>query len=100
MIDYYLRQPAQNVQLQILDAKGSLVRSYSSAPIAAARSTPPARACFLGTAAAAIAETTGEHRVSWDMRYPTPLALFFDQSMGAVPEDTPFIPEGPMALPG
>ena len=34
------------------------------------------------------------------MRYPTPPALFFDQSMGAVPEDTPFIPEGPMALPG
>ena len=34
------------------------------------------------------------------MRYPTPPALFFDQSSGAVPEDTPFIPEGPLALAG
>ena len=34
------------------------------------------------------------------MRYPAPPALFFDQSMGAVPEGTPFIPEGPMVLPG
>ena len=34
------------------------------------------------------------------MRYPTPAALFFDQSSGAVPEDTSFVPEGPMALPG
>jgi hypothetical protein len=42
----------------------------------------------------------GEHRVTWNIRYPRPAALFFDQSMGAVPQDTPFIPEGPMALPG
>jgi len=34
------------------------------------------------------------------MRYATPPALFFDQSMAAVPGDTPFVPEGPMALPG
>jgi hypothetical protein len=34
------------------------------------------------------------------MRYPAPRALFFDQSSGAVPEDTSFIPEGPIALPG
>ena len=42
----------------------------------------------------------GEHRVTWNMRYPTPPALFLDQSMGAVPEDTPFVPEGPLTLPG
>jgi hypothetical protein len=44
--------------------------------------------------------TAGEHRVTWNMRYPTPPALFLDQSMAAAPEHTPFIPEGPMALPG
>ncbi|HEX3843784.1 MAG TPA: hypothetical protein VHV80_05445 [Steroidobacteraceae bacterium] len=44
--------------------------------------------------------TAGEHRVTWNMRYPTPPALFLDQSIAAVPEHTSFIPEGPMALPG
>jgi hypothetical protein len=45
-------------------------------------------------------ESAGQHRVSWDMRYSAPPALFFDQSSGAVPEDTSFVPEGPVALPG
>ena len=38
--------------------------------------------------------------MNWDLRYPTPPALFFDQTIAAAPEDTPFVPEGPMALPG
>ncbi len=38
--------------------------------------------------------------MTWNMRYPTPPALFFDQTIAAVPHDTPFIPQGPLALPG
>jgi hypothetical protein len=34
------------------------------------------------------------------MRYTAPPAVFFDQSMAAVPGDTPFTPEGPLALRG
>ena len=100
VIDYYLKQPAQNVQLQILDAKGSLVRSYSSAPIAPLDQPLPPTPAFWAGPPRPLPATAGEHRVSWNMRYPTPPALFFDQSMAAVPEHTPFTPEGPMALPG
>ena len=100
VIDYYLKRPAQNVQLQILDAKGSLVRSYSSAPIAPLDQPLPPTPAFWAGPLRPLPTTAGEHRVSWNMRYPTPPALFFDQSMEAVPEHTPFIPEGPMALPG
>jgi photosystem II stability/assembly factor-like uncharacterized protein len=101
VIDYYLKQPAQNVQLQIFDAKRNLVRSYSSAPIAAALEQPlPPTPAFWARPSRPLPMSVGEHRVSWDVRYPTPPALFFDQSSGAVPEDTPFTPEGPMALPG
>ncbi|MGH8319803.1 MAG: WD40/YVTN/BNR-like repeat-containing protein [Steroidobacteraceae bacterium] len=100
VIDYYLKQPARNVQLQIFDAKGNLVRSYSNAAITPLDQPLPPTPAFWARPLRPLPTTAGEHRVSWNMRYPTPPALFFDQSMGAVPEDTPFVPEGPMALPG
>jgi photosystem II stability/assembly factor-like uncharacterized protein len=100
VIDYYLKQSARDVQLQIFDAKGNLVRSYSNAPIRPLDQPLPPAPAFWAQPSRPLAETAGEHRVTWNMRYPTPPALFFDQSSGAVPEDTAFVPEGPMALPG
>ncbi len=100
VVDYFLKRSAQNVQLQILDAKGSVVRSYSNAPIKPLDQPLPPAPAFWARPSRPLPETAGEHRVSWDMRYATPPALFFDQSSGAVPEDTSFVPEGPMALPG
>jgi photosystem II stability/assembly factor-like uncharacterized protein len=100
VIDYYLKQPAHSVQLQIFDADGNLARSYSNAPSKPLDQPLPPAPAFWSRPSRPLPETPGEHRVSWDMRYPTPPALFFDQSSGAVPEDTAFIPEGPMALPG
>ena len=100
VIDYYLKQPAQNVQLQIFDGQGNLVRSYSNAPLKPLDQPLPPTPAFWARPPKPLPATAGEHRVSWNMRYPTPPALFFDQSMGAVPQDTPFTPEGPMTLPG
>jgi photosystem II stability/assembly factor-like uncharacterized protein len=100
VIDYYLKQPAQIVQLQIFDAEGNLVRSYSNAPIRPLDQPLPPAPSFWARPSRPLPQTAGEHRVSWDMRYATPPGLFFDQSSGAVPQDTPFVPEGPMALPG
>ena len=100
VMDYYLRQPAQSVQLQIFDANGKRVRSYSNAPTAPLDQPLPPTPAFWAQPSGQLPATAGEHRVTWNMRYPTPPALFFDQSMGAVPEGTPFVPEGPMALPG
>jgi hypothetical protein len=100
VIDYYLKRSAQNVQLQIFDAGDNLVRSYSNAPFKPLDQPLPPAPAFWARPSLPLPETAGEHRVSWNMRYPTPPALFFDQSSGAVPEDTAFVPEGPMALPG
>ena len=55
VIDYYLKQPAQNVQLQILDSTGSLVRSYSSTPIAPLDQPLPPTPAFWARPLAAIA---------------------------------------------
>jgi hypothetical protein len=100
VIDYYLNQSAQQVQVQIFDAKGNLVHSQSNAPIKPLDQPLPPAPAFWARPSRPLPETAGEHRVSWDMRYPTPPALFFDQSSGAVPEDTSFVQEGPVALPG
>ncbi len=100
VVDYYLRGPAQKVQLEILDAKESLVRSYSSTPMAPLEQPLPPTPAFWAQSSQALPTTEGEHRVTWNMRYTTPPALFFDQSMAAMPEETPYIPEGPTALPG
>ncbi len=100
VVDYYLKEPARNVELQIFDSKGNLVRVYSSAPIAPLDQPLPPTPAFWVRLFQPLPTTAGEHRVTWDMRYPTPAAVFFDQSMGAVPAETPWIPEGPMALPG
>ncbi|HEY2683023.1 MAG TPA: hypothetical protein VGI93_05905 [Steroidobacteraceae bacterium] len=100
VIDYYLKQSAQDVQLQIFDANGNLVHSYSNAPIRPLDQPLPPAPAFWARRSQPLPATEGQHRVSWDMRYPTPPALFFDQSSGAVPEDTSYVPEGPMALPG
>lgn len=100
IIDYYLKRPAQKVSLQILDDSGKVVRSYSNAPISRLDQPAPPAPAFWAEQPQPLPVAAGAHRVAWDLRYPTPPALYFEQSMGAVPEDTPFIPQGPMALPG
>jgi len=100
VIDYYLKLPAHHVQLQIFDAAGNLVRSYSNAQIRPPDQPLPPAPSFWARPSRPLPDTAGGHRMNWDLRYSTPPALFFDQSSGAVPEDTPWVPQGPMALPG
>jgi hypothetical protein len=102
VIDYYLAQPAKTLQLQILDSSGNLVRSYSNAPIPPlAEPLPPVQSLWLRPRLP-LPAAAGAHRVTWDLLYPTPPSIRFNygDTMGAVPGDTPFTPEGPLALPG
>ena len=66
MLDYRLAdRPAGEVRLEVLDASGHVVRSFSSD--SARASLPPERA---GTAV--LPRTPGMHRVVWDLAWPGP----------------------------
>ncbi len=75
-IDYYLAKDADTVRLEILDANGRVIRTYTGA--ARAGATPGAPAAGgggrggPGAGSAALRTTAGHHRFRWDMRYPGP----------------------------
>lgn len=92
-IDYYLsRAVASAVTLEIRDATGALVRSYSSA-----EPPPPPDLAKIGSAPewqpvpSSVGASAGFHRFYWPMRWPEPAALS--------KTDSPYT-DGIWALPG
>ncbi len=75
MIDYYLKQPADKLSIEILDARGNLVAAFTGArpdekqkpeaPAAGAGDDSPQAA-----APARVTVRAGMNRFVWDMRYP------------------------------
>lgn len=99
---YYLKSPTQSeVKLEILDAKGQVIRSYSSKDQPFHPPTPPAFPMYWFNPPAPLAATAGMHRFIWDIRYAAPPIAQPGYSMStAAGTDTPREPEGPQALPG
>ena len=102
IIDYAVGAgTAGPVTLEILDGQGSVVRRYSSDETP---SRPPASRYF---AAAWLRPPTplpwsaGHHRWIWDLRYPAPKTAEYEYTIAAIwGDDTPALPEGPLAPPG
>jgi hypothetical protein len=104
ILDFYL--PASvtgHVTLEILDARGNLVRRYAS------NDTPYATDAELAQQIIPLywlrmprilPGTPGMHRWVWDLHYGTPVASHYDYPISAVPHATPRNPLGPLALPG
>jgi len=101
VIDYLLGAPAGSVSLQILDAKGQVVRAFSTAE---PPEDPGARRYFTErwvSPPAPPSAAAGQHRFVWDLRYARPKAAEYDYMIAAVDgEDTPIEPRGPLAPPG
>ena len=71
-VDYYLKQVAQKVTMEFLDAQGKTIRTFTGTPADAERKPPtpgdddgPRRPPEPHPAVSA-----GLHRLTWDMRYP------------------------------
>jgi photosystem II stability/assembly factor-like uncharacterized protein len=73
-IDYYLKQPAQKVTMEVLDAQGKIIRTFTGTPADAQRRAEPAAGededGFRRPPEPHPAVTAGLHRLNWDMRYP------------------------------
>jgi photosystem II stability/assembly factor-like uncharacterized protein len=99
IVYYYLKNAADPVVIDVLDAAGKLVRHYSSAdqPLPAENDlTYPAYWFRPPRIPPAVA---GMHRFVWDLRYSPPDVSHHEYPMTAVLHDTPREPRGPMAVP-
>jgi photosystem II stability/assembly factor-like uncharacterized protein len=92
-IDYYLAQPSGELKLEILDATGNLIRTYTSAAAAAA----PAGRGGGGRRGAALPSSLpmkpGTNRFVWDLRYPGSPATS-DGEGGGFGGGGPLVPPG------
>jgi photosystem II stability/assembly factor-like uncharacterized protein len=104
VIDYYLPHATSGaVTLEILNARGQVVRKFSSTD------QPPASEEELKKQLIplywlrpfhALSTEAGMHRWVWDLHYTTPVATHHEYPIAAIPGDTPRLPLGPTALPG
>jgi photosystem II stability/assembly factor-like uncharacterized protein len=104
IIEYSLpHAPRQPVMLEVLDAKGALVRRYRSDDTPEPGAEQLARELIPGywiKPAAVLASQAGVHRWVWDLHYPAPVSVMRGYPISAVPHATPQVPEGPLAPPG
>jgi photosystem II stability/assembly factor-like uncharacterized protein len=72
-VDYYLKQPAQKVTLEFLDAEGKVIRTFTGTPQTAEAPQRPQggdEEGFRRQPDPRPPVTAGLHRLNWDMRYP------------------------------
>jgi photosystem II stability/assembly factor-like uncharacterized protein len=72
-VDYYLKQPAQKVTMEFLDAQGKPIRTFTGTPADAERRAPAAGdedGGFRRPPDPHPPVAAGLHRVTWDLRYP------------------------------
>jgi photosystem II stability/assembly factor-like uncharacterized protein len=75
-IDYFLKTAADTVTIEVIDAQGATVRTFTGAPARASEPGAPRPAAEEGgeagssVPAASVAVAQGMNRFTWDMRYP------------------------------
>jgi hypothetical protein len=100
ILDYYLASPAEEVVLEILDATGSVVRSYSSKDkVLSVQDIGNAPRYWLRQERA-LPTTPGMHRVTWDLHYPPLLEQPPAFPIAAIPHQTTPNLNSPFAMPG
>jgi photosystem II stability/assembly factor-like uncharacterized protein len=101
IIDYYLSSAAAEVKLEILNAKGVLVRTYSNLVRPMEMDTNLLQhPSFWIRPALVPGNGSGHQRFVWDLRHETPTGVEQSLSIGANFRNTPGDPRGPLVAPG
>jgi photosystem II stability/assembly factor-like uncharacterized protein len=104
IIDYFLGAAVSGpVTLEILDARGIVLRRYASTDRPAVTQEDLEKQLiplyWLRTQKI-LSASPGMHRWVWDLRYPAPDSTRQGYPIAAVPHDTPRVPLGPSVPPG
>jgi photosystem II stability/assembly factor-like uncharacterized protein len=104
IIDYCLPRAASgSVTLEILDARGQLVRRFSSSdkpPVSEEELKKQLIPLYWLRPFQTLSSEAGMHRWVWGLHYTAPEATRHEYPISAVPGDTPRYPLGPTAVPG
>jgi hypothetical protein len=92
LVDYYLAQePTGDITLDVLDARGTVIRSFSTAGESQQQAGgQEMRGPFAQRGGPRLGKTAGMHRFRWDFAYPGPVDAATGRAGG----------NGPLATPG
>jgi photosystem II stability/assembly factor-like uncharacterized protein len=102
VVDYLLSGAGRAlVTLEVFDAKGELVRRFTSQDRPDALPEQEMNVpTYWVRPFRALPSAPGLHRFVWDLKYPPPEAIERDYPISAIPGDTPLEPLGVAVLPG
>ncbi len=103
IVDYTLRRPPHGpITLRIDDARGHLVRTYTSTPPAPIEGQKYPRYWLASPRSRALGTRVGLNRFNWDLRYAPPPAFAHDleNQMNFVAGTVTPGPHGPQVIPG
>jgi hypothetical protein len=103
VLDYYLPTAASTVKLEILDAKGELVRSFSNGDkpeIPEEELKKQLIPLYWVRGPRRLSTEPGMHRWVWHLHYAAPASMRHEYPIAAVPHDTTRYPLGPTVVPG
>jgi photosystem II stability/assembly factor-like uncharacterized protein len=101
IINYWLKDDAQSVELTVLDETGLFVRRYSSGdPLDQLDESRLAYPTYWFRAPRSLSTKAGLQRWTWDLRFAPPAGVGRAYGMQALLRDTPPGPFGPLAMPG
>lgn len=101
IIDYNLGSNASKVTIEISDAKGNLIRKFSSDdPAENLDTTVMGYPTYWFRSPQKVQTAHGPHRIVWDLRYAPPKGTERSYAIAAVYKNTPPGPDGPFVHPG
>jgi photosystem II stability/assembly factor-like uncharacterized protein len=103
IVDYYLsQQPSGPIQLQVFDAKGSLVRTMTSTVPPPIENADYPHYWLASAESRALSTHVGLNRINWNLNYDDPPALRHDleNQMNMTEGSTTPGPHGPQVIPG